>query len=133
MNEMIKYLPAIKAAFAHIIPVAVAYNQTTPYVEQDIVFPTFEQFIGGDEKVVTTSLASDSASGSASAASTTAASSASTTTTGTVPSAGSNSNKNNAGDGAAASAKPSSAAERGVSQGWMLGAAVGIAGAALAL
>jgi hypothetical protein len=142
MNEMIKYLPAIKSAFAHVVPVAVAYNQTTPYVEQDVVFPTFEQFVGGDEGVVTTSVAS---TGSASASGTGSASgTSSTTATASSGSSSGNGNSNNGGGGGgnknnagpSASAKPSSAAVlsvSGVQLGGWAGAVLGMLAAIVAL
>lgn len=43
MQEAIKYYPAMKAAFQHIVPIGVAYNVTQPYVEQNFTQPNFEQ------------------------------------------------------------------------------------------
>ncbi|PPR00737.1 hypothetical protein CVT24_000943 [Panaeolus cyanescens] len=47
MQEAIKFYPKLKAAFAHIVPIAVGLNITHPYVEGNTTFPTFEQYITG--------------------------------------------------------------------------------------
>ncbi|KAK7041501.1 hypothetical protein VNI00_009369 [Paramarasmius palmivorus] len=47
MELAVKYYPQLKEAFKYIVPVAVALNNTQPYVETDYSMPTFEQYIGG--------------------------------------------------------------------------------------
>lgn len=136
MNEMIKYLPQIKEVFAHVIPVATALNNTTPYEEKDILYPDFAQFIGGDESVSTTSLApsaSASASGSATSAMSSMASSAVSAASAKASSgSGSNSGKNDASGGSsAANAQPSSAAGQGYTVGGLAGVSLGLMGIAV--
>ncbi|KAL0579328.1 hypothetical protein V5O48_002661 [Marasmius crinis-equi] len=48
MVESIKFYPAMKAAFKHIVPVGVAMNWTHPYVEQDVQQPSFAEYIAGN-------------------------------------------------------------------------------------
>ncbi|WFD29884.1 hypothetical protein MSPP1_000898 [Malassezia sp. CBS 17886] len=48
MSEFIKEYPKIKKAYKHITPLTACYNATTPYAEDNITYPTFEQFIGGN-------------------------------------------------------------------------------------
>ncbi|KAJ8081859.1 hypothetical protein PM082_007705 [Marasmius tenuissimus] len=43
MGESMKFYPAMKAAFKHIVPVGVAMNWTHPYVEQDVIQPSFAE------------------------------------------------------------------------------------------
>lgn len=40
--------PSIASAYKYITPVHVCQNQTTPYRETNIVYPTFEQYTGGN-------------------------------------------------------------------------------------
>ncbi|KAJ8083424.1 hypothetical protein PM082_009296 [Marasmius tenuissimus] len=47
MQEAINYYPQLKAAFKHIVPVAVGLNITQPYVETQFSMPTFQEYIGG--------------------------------------------------------------------------------------
>ncbi|KAH9475005.1 Chitin deacetylase [Psilocybe cubensis] len=47
MNEARKFYPLLKEVFDHIVPVAVGYNITQPYVENDIVMPNFAQYVAG--------------------------------------------------------------------------------------
>ncbi|KAF9039217.1 carbohydrate esterase family 4 protein [Panaeolus papilionaceus] len=47
MQEAINFYPKLKAAFSHIVPIAVGMNVTHPYVEGNTTFPTFEQYITG--------------------------------------------------------------------------------------
>ncbi|KAK1226234.1 hypothetical protein PQX77_010816 [Marasmius sp. AFHP31] len=48
MGESMKFYPAMKAAFKHIVPVGVAMNWTHPYVEQDVTQPSFAEYIAGN-------------------------------------------------------------------------------------
>jgi len=47
MSEAIKYHPLLAASFSHLVPVGVAYNWTTPYVETNYTLPSFAQYISG--------------------------------------------------------------------------------------
>ncbi|RXK41614.1 hypothetical protein M231_01113 [Tremella mesenterica] len=51
MSEFIKEYPSMKSAFTHIVPMAAAMNWTHPYVEQNIVYPDFAAYIGGQTNV----------------------------------------------------------------------------------
>ncbi|EJT97057.1 carbohydrate esterase family 4 protein [Dacryopinax primogenitus] len=75
MSEAIKFYPKIKAAFAHLLPIATALNQTNPYVEQNVTYPTFEQYISGQN-------ASSGAAGSTTASGTIIGSPSTTATPG---------------------------------------------------
>ncbi|KAK1234112.1 hypothetical protein PQX77_002691 [Marasmius sp. AFHP31] len=48
MSEAIKFYPALKAAFKHIVPVGVAMNWTRPYLEQEYLLPSFSEYISGN-------------------------------------------------------------------------------------
>ncbi|KAL0065477.1 hypothetical protein AAF712_007541 [Marasmius tenuissimus] len=48
MSEAIKFYPALKAAFRHIVPVGVAMNWTRPYLEQEYLLPSFSEYISGN-------------------------------------------------------------------------------------
>ncbi|WFD29883.1 hypothetical protein MSPP1_000897 [Malassezia sp. CBS 17886] len=48
MSEFIKEYPKIKKAYKHIAPLTACYNATTPYAEDNITYPTFEQYVGGN-------------------------------------------------------------------------------------
>ncbi|KAL0573536.1 hypothetical protein V5O48_008421 [Marasmius crinis-equi] len=50
MQEAVSYYPQLKAAFKHIVPVAVALNITQPYVENQFSMPTFQEYISGTIK-----------------------------------------------------------------------------------
>lgn len=72
MQEMLEQYPNIKAAFKHIVPIAAAYNWTSPYEEtgDNYTFPDFNAYVanlqggGGDS---TASNGSSSVNGSQSA------------------------------------------------------------------
>lgn len=61
MQEMMDQYANIKAAFKYIVPIATGYNITHPYMEANITYPDFNEYIAGDRNVTTTS-ASPSAS-----------------------------------------------------------------------
>lgn len=42
-----KWIPQLKSAFAHVVPVASAMNWTTPYAESNYTYPSFAQIIAG--------------------------------------------------------------------------------------
>ncbi|KAG7095987.1 hypothetical protein E1B28_006670 [Marasmius oreades] len=48
MSEAIKFYPAMKDAFKHIVPVGVALNWTQPYVEKEFYQPSFSEYISGN-------------------------------------------------------------------------------------
>ena len=91
------FYPQIKAAFKHVVPIAVAYNWTTPYAETNITFPNFVEYIAGltndtgsqNPSSLTTSgmgpsVSALSASGSGKPASTTVGSGSTPTTSGSA-------------------------------------------------
>ncbi|KAK0241221.1 carbohydrate esterase family 4 protein [Armillaria nabsnona] len=43
MSTAMKWYPQLKAAFQYMVPIAVAMNNTQPYVETNYSFPTFDQ------------------------------------------------------------------------------------------
>ena len=47
MQEAVQMYPQIKAAFKYMVPIAAAYNWTTPYAETNITYPNFAQYISG--------------------------------------------------------------------------------------
>lgn len=47
MQEAIKMYPTIKQNFKNVVPLTACLNETNPYPE-DITFPTFEEYIGGN-------------------------------------------------------------------------------------
>ncbi|KAK0213853.1 carbohydrate esterase family 4 protein [Armillaria fumosa] len=51
MSTAMKWYPQLKEAFKYIVPVAVALNNTQPYVETDYSMPSFEQYISGETTV----------------------------------------------------------------------------------
>ncbi|WWD15610.1 hypothetical protein CI109_100032 [Kwoniella shandongensis] len=59
MAEFLTQYDKIKAGFKYVVPIAAAYNWTTPYVETNVTFPDFMTY--------TNQSSGDSASGSASA------------------------------------------------------------------
>ncbi|GAA5845727.1 hypothetical protein JCM3766R1_001151 [Sporobolomyces carnicolor] len=46
-----KNLPSIQQAFKHVVPVAVCYNNTQPYVEKEYTYPDFAQWASGTTSV----------------------------------------------------------------------------------
>jgi hypothetical protein len=48
MTEIIAQYPAMKQNFKHIVPIATGLNVTQPYAEPEIIYPTFEEYIGGE-------------------------------------------------------------------------------------
>lgn len=40
-----KWIPQLKSAFAHVVPVASGMNWTTPYAESNVTFPSFDQIV----------------------------------------------------------------------------------------
>ena len=70
MSEMVKYYPQIKAAFKHMVPIAVAFNITQPYVETNVTYPSFDHYTAGDiNQTTSASPSSTSGGGSGSSAS----------------------------------------------------------------
>lgn len=47
MSEAEKWLPQIQSSFAHIVPIGVGLNNTNPYLEGTIKYPSFDQFVAG--------------------------------------------------------------------------------------
>ncbi|PBK86971.1 carbohydrate esterase family 4 protein [Armillaria gallica] len=47
MSTAMKWYPQLKAAFQYLVPIAVAMNNTQPYVETNYSFPTFDQYVAG--------------------------------------------------------------------------------------
>ncbi|EIW77610.1 carbohydrate esterase family 4 protein, partial [Coniophora puteana RWD-64-598 SS2] len=43
MQTAVDYYDKLAGAFKHLVPIAVGYNQTDPYVESNVTLPTFEQ------------------------------------------------------------------------------------------
>ncbi|KAK0231770.1 carbohydrate esterase family 4 protein [Armillaria nabsnona] len=87
MSTAMKWYPQLKEAFKYIVPVAVALNNTQPYVETDYSMPSFEQYISGettvdnsDTNTTSTSTASTSTSTSSKSGSGSKTGSASTST-----------------------------------------------------
>lgn len=76
MDFFMKHYPAIKKAYSHVMDVATCMNITTPYVENTVTFPTFDQSVG------TSSSSSASGSSGASASTTPGASSVKATSAG---------------------------------------------------
>lgn len=77
MQEMVQQYPNIKAAFKNIVPVNTGHNITHPYVEEDIFFPNFDQYVAGTRNWSTSAIdgVQPSASGSGSSSGGAAASS----------------------------------------------------------
>jgi len=47
MSEAMKFYSQLKSAFAYLVPMGVASNQSKPYVETGYSLPNFEQYISG--------------------------------------------------------------------------------------
>lgn len=47
MEEAEKFVPQLEKAYAHVMPVNVCRNNTKPYVEQNVVYPDFAQYVAG--------------------------------------------------------------------------------------
>jgi len=47
MNEFMKMFPKVKKAYNNVVPLTACMNATTPYVEDDINYPAFNDFISG--------------------------------------------------------------------------------------
>jgi hypothetical protein len=120
MQEAVKFLPQIKAAFKYVLPIATAMNITHPYEEEDITYPNFEQYIAGQVNAsnadmpsqLDASLASGSsasASSSSSASGSAASGSASSSTSGSATAA---SKESSSADAAKPSQSNSGAGER---------------------
>ncbi|KAK0212360.1 carbohydrate esterase family 4 protein [Desarmillaria ectypa] len=45
MSTAMKWYPQLKAAFQYLVPIAVAMNNTQPYVETNYSFPSFQQYV----------------------------------------------------------------------------------------
>ncbi|CAD6567069.1 MAG: hypothetical protein TREMPRED_003292 [Tremellales sp. Tagirdzhanova-0007] len=140
MGEMMMQYPLIKAAFQHVVPIAVAYNLTQPYAETNISYPSFSQYAAGNINQTTGASASSSASASTSAS---ASSTSGTTSSGSSSSASSSSASGSSSSKAgsattsastAASSKAAAQRELGMSFGVVGGViimAVGVVGGAL--
>jgi len=46
MSESIKWLPQVKQAYKYVVPVATCMNITQPYVESNVTYPNFNQYVG---------------------------------------------------------------------------------------
>ncbi|KAK0459197.1 uncharacterized protein EV420DRAFT_1538860 [Desarmillaria tabescens] len=60
MSTAMKWYPQLKSAFQYLVPIAVAMNNTQPYVETNYTFPSFQQYIAGQTTANTTSTSSSS-------------------------------------------------------------------------
>jgi hypothetical protein len=118
MSTLMKWLPQLKAAFAHVVPVASGMNWTTPYAESNFTYPSFAQIISnqtGAGQPVVTSGPSASVAGLNGAAS------------------GSVVRPTASGSGASGSAAPSGgAATSSRAAGWKTGGEAGVGGALFA-
>ncbi|WFD19136.1 hypothetical protein MCAP1_001359 [Malassezia caprae] len=47
MQEFMKMFPKVKKAYKNVVPLTACMNVTTPYVEEDIQYPVFKDFISG--------------------------------------------------------------------------------------
>ncbi|ORX37796.1 hypothetical protein BD324DRAFT_641891 [Kockovaella imperatae] len=47
MTEAMTYYPKIKAAFRHVVPLASAFNVTSPYAEGNVSYPDFKTYTSG--------------------------------------------------------------------------------------
>lgn len=63
MSEAIKYHPLLAAEFT-LVPVAVAYNLTQPYLETNYTLPSFAEYVSGDTVTNGSTSTSSSATGS---------------------------------------------------------------------
>merc|ERR1712000_605049 len=52
MEIAVEELPSVAANFKHIVPVATCLNITHPYIETNHTFPTFAQFVAGNNKTL---------------------------------------------------------------------------------
>ncbi|KAJ7260430.1 carbohydrate esterase family 4 protein [Mycena haematopus] len=85
MQMAIDNHPKLAAAFAHLVPIAVAQNRTQPYVETNYTMPSFAEYISGTtvtngSAVVSSSAVTSASSAPASSSFTSSASAASHTT-----------------------------------------------------
>jgi len=65
MQEAINYHDRLKAAFkGGLVPIAVAMNQTQPYVESNYSLPSYSQYMQGEVTASSSPSATDSAKGS---------------------------------------------------------------------
>ncbi|KIY69883.1 carbohydrate esterase family 4 protein [Cylindrobasidium torrendii FP15055 ss-10] len=62
MQKAVEWYPRLKEAFTAVVPIAVAFNQTTPYAETDHTFPTFDDYVGNADSSSSASEASTSSS-----------------------------------------------------------------------
>jgi len=68
MSEAMKFYPQLKAAFTGgLVPIAVALNETQPYMENNISFPSYSQYLQGQITPSSNPSAAASASATASA------------------------------------------------------------------
>ncbi|KAJ7615504.1 carbohydrate esterase family 4 protein [Roridomyces roridus] len=67
MQTSMDYHPKLLQVFDHIVPISVAQNKTTPYLETNYTMPTFAEYIAGTTQTNGSTPASGSSSASASA------------------------------------------------------------------
>ncbi|EIW68334.1 chitin deacetylase 2 [Tremella mesenterica] len=78
MTVFMNHYADIKKAFTYVVPIAAAYNTTHPYLESNITFPTFSQYVAGQQNVTTSpSTGTDSSSSTSPSGTSSASSSAS--------------------------------------------------------
>ncbi|SGY61867.1 BQ5605_C007g04615 [Microbotryum silenes-dioicae] len=51
MSESKSFLPKIKSQFKAVVPIAVCYNNSQPYLETDYTYPNFAQFTAGTTSI----------------------------------------------------------------------------------
>ncbi|KAI9633116.1 carbohydrate esterase family 4 protein [Dioszegia hungarica] len=81
MSTLMKWLPQLKAAFAHVVPVASGMNWTTPYAESNFTYPSFAQIIANQSASAPGSVSASGPSASVSIGGNNAAASGSVTGT----------------------------------------------------
>ncbi|KAI9633101.1 chitin deacetylase-like manno protein MP98 [Dioszegia hungarica] len=125
INEALKFLPSLKAAFTHLVPIATAYNISHPYAEEDIFYPSFAEYVAGEEDTVTSSLSSITSTSTSASSSTSSAS-----TTSSSVSASSTSSAALSSSSAAAPASPSEGTSnhnaQPISAGWRVEPRLGL-------
>ncbi|CAK5274878.1 unnamed protein product [Mycena citricolor] len=67
MQIAVDNYPALSKAFSHIVPIAVAMNESNPYAEKNITFQTFQQYISNQSASASASPSGSAGSGTGSA------------------------------------------------------------------
>lgn len=49
MDEFMRQYPKVQSAYEHVVPLSACFNVTHPYAENTPVYPTFDQFVSGNE------------------------------------------------------------------------------------